>query len=75
VLHRHRRLLTALATIAAIAFVLNVVLRALPLEDVDLPGIDLDLPGWVKWVKNGVIFLLIALAVLGALQEDGRRRE
>ena len=76
VLGRHRKLLTALATVAVIALVLNVGLRVLPLEDIDLPSLGLpDLPGWLKWVKNGVILLLIALAVVGAVQEDGGRRE
>jgi hypothetical protein len=59
-----------LATVVAV----NVLLRVVPLPDVDLPPVALpDLPGWVGDVvriKNWVLLAVIVVVVVGAVVNE-----
>ncbi len=56
--------------------VINVLLRVVPLPDVDLPSLP-DLPDWlgvVLKVKNLVLIGIVVAVIVAAVVEDNRRK-
>jgi len=56
--------------------VINVLLRVVPLPDVDLPSFP-DLPGWlgvVLKVKNLVLIGIVVAVIVAAVVEDNRKK-
>jgi hypothetical protein len=54
----------------------NVLLRVVPLPDVDLPAFP-DVPGWIHTVvqvKNWLLIGVVVLVLVGIALEDSRRR-
>jgi hypothetical protein len=67
-----------IAPLIVAVIVINVLLRVVPLPDVDLSWISVpDLPGWVHTVlrmKNLVLIGIIVTAIAAAIVEDHRKR-
>jgi hypothetical protein len=70
---RRRSRLAPFAGVLAAIFLVNVAIRLIGVPDVDIPS--LDLPGWLKATKNAMFIVLVALAIIGAVQGERRRRK
>jgi hypothetical protein len=69
-----KRIVPVIVAVIAI----NVLLRVVPLPDVDLSWISFpDLPGWVHTVlkvKNVLLIGIIVTAIVAAIVEDQRKK-
>jgi len=67
-----------IAGLLVAVIVINVLLRVLPLPDIDLPSISLpDIPGWVRTVvkvKNWLLIGVVLLVIAGAAVDQFDKR-
>lgn len=74
-----RSVVRGIAAFVAAVIVLNVVVRLLPLPEIDLPAISFpDLPAWahtVVKVKNWLLIVLVVVIVVGIAVDERRGRD
>jgi hypothetical protein len=79
-IRRGRPAAKSVAGVVVAAIVLNVLLRVVPLPDLDLPSISIPRPpDWlhaVLKVKNWLLLAIIAVIVIGVvIEQSGRDRD